>query len=92
MEVDKKYDVIILSNIMEYLAFKDIDFSIIENNLDNLLKEDGVIVCSHLMHRTALEKNALRDKFYCLEYPYSFRKTFIGELRAPVGYSYVKKK
>ena len=92
IDINKKYDIIILSNILEYLAFEDISFDILSNNLDKLLKEDGVVVCSHVMHRVSYEKHKLRDKFDFYEYPPGIRKTFIPNFNTPVGYCYKKKK
>ena len=50
ISLNKKYDVIILSNIME---FQNNDFKLIRvrNNIENLLKDDGIAICSCLLDR-----------------------------------------
>ena len=44
----KKYDVIILSNILECLQNPD-QLIVARDNVESLLKDDGICVCSHLM-------------------------------------------
>lgn len=88
--ITKKYDVIILSNILEYLYFMNTDFNQLISNLDSLLKDDGVIICSHFMHRSALEKDKFKDTFDYHEFPYYIKKSIIRNLK--LGYSYTKKR
>lgn len=90
--ITKKYDVIILSNILEYLYFMDTDFNQLKSNLNSLLKDDGVIICSHFMHRVGLEKDQFRDTFDYHEFPYYRKKSIIKNLDSPLGYSYTKKR
>ena len=90
--ITKKYDVIILSNILEYLNFMDIDFHQLKSNLNELLNDDGIIICSHLMHRVGLEKNIFKDTFDYHEFPYYRKKSIIKNLESPLGYSYTKKR
>ena len=46
---NNKYDIVILSNILEYTnRFKH--YHNIINNLNNILKDDGFVVCSHLIN------------------------------------------
>lgn len=89
--ISKKYDVIILSNILEYLSFMDISFDDLQNNLNKLLKDDGVIICSHIMHRSAFEQSRMKSFIY-KEFPSITRKSIIKNIEYPVGYSYMKKK
>ena len=49
INIDKKYDVIITSNILEYCSGDTT--RIIRDKLDSLLNEDGIIVCSNIMYR-----------------------------------------
>ena len=46
--LNKKYDVIILSNILECLENPK-ELLVARDNIENLLKDDGICVCSHVM-------------------------------------------
>lgn len=46
--LNKQYDVIILSNILECLENPK-ELLIAKDNIENLLKDDGICVCSHVM-------------------------------------------
>ena len=51
INTNKKYDYIMMSNIIEY-ALGDIDkLKIVRDNLYKLLKDDGKIICSRLIYR-----------------------------------------
>lgn len=48
IDIDKKYDIIYLSNLMEYLTIKD-SRNTIRKNLENLLNPDGIAVLTYKM-------------------------------------------
>lgn len=77
----KKYDVIIVSNILEYCSFDTI--KIIRDKLNDLLVDDGIIVCSNIMYRYNSGNGTFREMFDCIELPYSDSY--------PLGYVYKKK-
>lgn len=92
MKIEKQYDIIFLSNILEYLTFMDISFEQLIGNLKELLKDDGFVVCSHVMHRYSYDKSRMKNDFYYYELPFVKRKD--GLLKGkdvPVGYCYKKK-
>ena len=55
--LDKQYDILIISNIMECLR-NQFQICIAKENIERLLKKDGICVCSHLMEN----KNDLNHK------------------------------
>lgn len=77
---NKKYDVIITSNILEYCSSDTT--RIIRDKLDSLLNEDGIIVCSNIMYRYSSGNGVFREKFTCRELPYVDNY--------PLGYVYKK--
>ena len=81
INIDKKYDVIITSNILEYCSGDTT--RIIRDKLDSLLNEDGIIVCSNIMYRYNSGNGIFREKFNCSELPYYDNY--------PLGYVYKKK-
>ncbi len=94
LDIEKQYDVIILSNILEYTITKK-DYETVANNIKRLLKDDGICVCSycmnshltgeHLNEQLIMENMGLRIKEF-----YSYYKNEWG-LSEEVGYTYVKK-
>ena len=56
---DRKYDVIIFSNILEHIHHDD-ELAVVRRNIEGLLKDDGICVCSHLMYDS-------RDEWYNYE-------------------------
>ncbi len=59
---EKKYDVVILSNIMEHV--EDDSYTVIRKNIEGLLNDGGICVCSHLLYDSKdnlyqYEKNAM---------------------------------
>lgn len=88
---DKEYDVVILSNILEYCCD---DQQLLENchdNLSRLLKKDGVAVCSSLMDygSSSLERKVMSSDFSFAAFPKSYNEILNTDI--PVGYCYVKK-
>lgn len=90
IDIDKKYDVIITSNISDYIPKNDSNFNNYMNNLMSCLRDDGVIVCSKFSNHkiSSCERNAFKESFKRKSFP----KVWIyGELESP-GYSYQKRK
>ena len=86
---DKKYDFIYLSNLLEWIV-KDKDEMIpIRNNLYDLLKDDGFVICSNLCRNGNNGIGALifEEYFNCYDIP-NFDS--FGENKFP-GYVYIKK-
>ena len=85
---DKKYDVIVTSNISDYVP-KTIDsFMCYRDNLCDLLRDDGVVLCSKINQGiSSCEKDTFKDIFkrYCFP-----KKWISGRLESP-GYSYKKR-
>lgn len=90
-EIDKskKYDVVILSNILEYLTSDDIKES--RDNLYSILKDDGIVVCSCVLSRlrSYQEEIIFRDKFDV--YNYNFSNDIWPYNTRNLGYCYKKK-
>lgn len=85
---DKKYDVIITSNISDYIP-KTIDsFICYRDNLCNLLKDDGIVLCSKIGYNTSsCERDSFKDVFKRNSFS---KKWTCGKLESP-GYSYKKR-
>ena len=86
---DKKYDVIITSNISDYVPRCIDDFNCYRDNLDCLLNDGGVVVCSKFSgHKiSSIEREVFKKTFVRRVFP----KIWIhGQLESP-GYSYKKR-
>lgn len=83
IDSDKKYDYILMSNIIEYARGEDDKYKSIRDNLSNLLKDNGIVICSHLIHKASgidnRELEIFDDKF---EY---------NDYGMDKGYTYIKK-
>lgn len=91
IETNKKYDVIILSNILEWYLFEPQKLKSCKSNLERLLKDDGKIVCSCVMDFdiNSGEMEIFQDEFNyerIIDQNTSFSKNLV------LGYSYQKKK
>jgi len=64
VNLDKKYDVVFVSNIPEYI-YDTKSFNTYSNNLDNLLKNDGVVIGSNIMYPgpSIIENKVLSKKY-----------------------------
>ena len=77
---NKKYDVIMISNIIEWAKGDKNKLLTIKDNLDKLLSENGVVVHTRLLNRPdgiVLEEDGLFDNFECKKYEknvYCFNK------------------
>ena len=93
MSSDKKYDVIITSNILEYSGRGHIKLLKGRNHLYDLLKEDGIVIGSHYFHSGEDayfidEIDAFRHYFKYKEFPWYQEDR--NHKRMPLGYSYTK--
>ena len=91
INIEKKYDVIILSNILEYSNYGQ-KLKNIYDNMKRILKEQGIVVCSHIMENEfsesfISEKDFFKQDFNYIEFPY----INYGGVKEPVGYAYIKK-
>lgn len=86
---DKKYDVIITSNISDYIPKNRDNFCFYRDNLERLLNDNGVVVCSKFNnHKTSsIEREEFKNNFIRRDFP----KIWVyGHLESP-GYSYKKR-
>lgn len=64
---DKKYDIAVISNILEWSNGDSRFLEILYKNLEQLLKKDGLVLCSRMAYDTSLYgvslRNALGDNF-----------------------------
>ena len=94
-KIDKshKYDVIILSNILEYYGESIMHMSNCRDNLYSILNDDGIVVCSHIMDQEGdnnLEKHIFSKKFDSFEFPKYSRDYILGG-EVSSGYCYKKR-
>lgn len=54
VNINSKYDVILLSNIIEWSRNDEYKMTMVSDNLDKILKKDGIILCSELLNRDDL--------------------------------------
>ena len=92
--VDKKYDLIIMSNILEYCKGDKLVLRRTRDNLHRLLNDGGQVVCSRLLqydHEAGsyVEEDVFEEMFSKEEFPFEM-DPLIGK-RVPVGYLYRKK-
>ena len=91
-DIERQYDYIILSNILEY-AYEEDDVRIYQNimrNIHSALKDDGVVICSSLIFENILESGYFEEMFDTHEGAYEYeehRKRY-----KPISYSYTKKR
>ena len=76
----KKYDIIVLSNILDWARNDVSKIQIVKDNVNRLLKDDGVVICS-LLSRTNINKE--REIFFDYE---------CQEYKDTRGYTYTKKR
>jgi hypothetical protein len=94
LDIDRKYDIIILSNILEYTTSKE-DYWAVSENLKRLLKKDGLCVCSYMMEGynspDHLEERYIFNRlgYKIIEFGESYQ-TDSGITRE-IGYAYRKK-
>lgn len=91
VDIEKKYDFIITSNISEYFCDDEEQIIRYRDNLYKLLNKEGKVVCSHLMDRyTSVAERRIFKQFFSRE---EFPKYYDEKLGCyfPPGYSYTKK-
>lgn len=91
-ESSKQYDIIVLSNILEY-AYDSDDKKIYRNimrNLEGALKEDGIVICSSLIFEKAMENGTFEELFDTHEGAYEYEEH--RQRFKPISYSYTKKR
>ena len=92
----KKYDIIILSNMIEYLNGDKKALITVRNNLKRLASDDCIIICSLMLHKyssdlVSLEKDIFRSDGIILNKRYkAYDKVCSGP--RTLGYSYKLKK
>lgn len=82
IESDKSYDVILISNIIEWARNNGVIMTTIRDNLVKLLRDNGVVLCSSLINRSEEDINKERRIFesnfdfqdYGKEVGYTYRK------------------
>ena len=89
LDIDKKYDVIITSNLSEYFYDNVLKINRYKNNLNNLLKDDGIIISSLIFtnYISSVEKKIFKDDYDIDIFPF-YRDSW-GLCAS--GYSYTKK-
>ena len=85
LERDKQYDIIILSNILEYCGIDK--FEACRDNLLRLLRDDGTILCSNVIKPAyPVEKKKELELFQEV-----FDYSSITKGKKEIGYTYQKK-
>ena len=71
-KVDDTYDIVLISNILEWARGDKEKFTIARDNLNKLLNRDGLVVCSSLINRSEStilsERRIFDENFTCREY------------------------
>lgn len=66
-KVDKKYDIAVISNILEWTNGDSRYIDMVENNLSKLIKKDGLVLCSKMIYNNDINgvnlENIFRDSF-----------------------------
>ena len=93
LKLNKKYDVIYTSNIIDWLFYDLRLYEIYAKNLNNLLEDDGLIICSDLNREGACkyELDIMEKYFEYKALPNKNRKILSYDASSP-GYTYKKKK
>ena len=93
-DFSKKYEIVVLSNILEYpYAYEEDEEPIYEqtmHNLDRALKDDGIVICSSLIFEKAMDKGIFSDYFDFHEGAYSYDLQRYRDKQ--ISYSYTKKR
>lgn len=90
----KQYDIVVLSNILEYpYAYEEDEKPIYEqtmHNLNSALKDDGIVICSNLIFEKAREKEIFSEYFDIHEGSYEYDVHRYKD--KPISYTYTKKR
>ncbi|MBR1937300.1 MAG: hypothetical protein IJ842_06395 [Bacilli bacterium] len=92
--IRKKYDVIIMSNILEYYSIDHKSLVGFRDNLYGLLKDDGKVICSNLIKCNddfdkIIERKVFNELFEYKNLNESY--SYYTDSYTPVGYQYIKK-
>ncbi len=90
----KKYDIVIMSNILEYCKGDKLKLKKACDNLHGLLNNNGEVICSRLTQLdyevgSHIETSVFDEMFEKEEFPFDYDPLF--NKRVPVGYSYKKR-
>lgn len=87
LSIKKKYDVIYVSNIIDWLSYDEERYKRFARNLYDLLEDDGLVMCADLDQDgpSRLEREIMDQKFKYIELP------SCSILLHPPGYCYQKK-
>lgn len=83
IHINNKYDIVIFSNILEWAEDEKKLLVKARNNLDKVLNDGGIIICSELKYRMCDSLNEEREVF---ESKFNYKK-----IKDRVGYLYEKK-
>lgn len=93
-DFSKQYDIVVLSNILEYpYAYEEDEKAVYERtmyNLLNALKDDGIVICSNLIFEKAIEKDIFSEFFDIHEGAFEYDAHRYKD--KPISYSYTKKR
>lgn len=91
-DVKKKYNIVIMSNILEYNANDKVRLIKCRDNLDKLLVCGGKVICTNLMDYdpSSLGRSIFEEKFDYSEFPVYYRGFPFYE-KSSIGYCYTKR-
>lgn len=89
INVDKQYEIIILSNMLEYLQYNDELMKVASQNLDNLLKPNGIIISINLRGYNYGQRHEFNKYFEYVEGKKAYKEKL--EKEVPLYYSYIRK-
>ena len=95
VNIPKKYDVIITSNMFEYVRTREDKIIVGRDNLKKLLKDDGKIIATHIVFNGDdrffdEEVDIYSSDFIYEEFPWVDKPLYHNKY--PLGYSYTKKR
>ena len=90
---DKKYDLIVASNLLEYIH-EPLQLKRVRNNFNSILNDGGQIICSYVIDDEEIgvikrQKDIFSKYFDVREFPYSGRDDYYKG--RPLGYCYTKR-
>lgn len=68
-EFEEDYDIVVLSNIIEWAHGSKLNITCVRDNLERLLRQGGVALCSNIIYRSDDEKRREREIF---DYSFQF--------------------
>ena len=85
--VDKKYDIVIMSNLIEYAKSLD-DISMVKENLNKLLKKNGRAIFTYMHHCPNSIEHKKQNDLFRDDFNFEIHKDYCD---SAIGYSYIKK-